>query len=104
MHVTWHSNGWRGPNQNGYTLDGDIHGRLETRFVNAIDLTTADVDGRLGAIYHQQGDLFDQVLSFLDASGRDAEAVYRMDKRDAFANPNDPAAPNYNTATGSAPG
>jgi hypothetical protein len=145
MHVTWHSNGWRGPNPNGYTLDGDIHGRFETRFVNAIDLAPADVDGRLGAIDHQQGDLFDQVLAFLDASGRDAETVYRMDRRKAFAdpndaeareytyahvangarflrdlvqrawsesatapgklpNPNDPGAPNYNSATGSVPG
>jgi hypothetical protein len=95
MHVTWHSNGWRGPNPNGYTLDGDIHGRFETRFANAIDLKPTDVDGRLGAIDHQQADLFDQVLAFLDASGRDAEAVYRMDARNAFADPNDAEAREY---------
>lgn len=89
LHVSIHSDGWRGANPNGYTHDRSIHGRFESRFVDAIGLTAADIAPRIGAPAHRQGDMFDAVLAFLDTSGDRLERVYQLEKRDGFANAND---------------
>lgn len=89
LHVSVNADGWRGANPNGYTRDRSIHGRFESRFVDAMGLTAADLAPRIGAPAHQQGDMFTAVLGFLDESGDRMERVYQLEKRDGFANPAD---------------
>lgn len=86
LHDSVNSDGWRGPNPNGYTRDRTIHGRFESGFVDAIGLTPTDIMPRIGAVAHRDGDMFDAVLRFLDQSGDRMEAVYRLEKRDGFRN------------------
>ncbi|WP_241213665.1 nuclease [Sphingomonas sp. ABOLE] len=89
LHDSVNSDGWLGPNPNNYTRDRSIHGRFESRFVDAIGLTPADIASRIAAPAHQQGDMFTAVLAFLDQSGDRMERVYQLEKRDGFANPAD---------------
>jgi hypothetical protein len=86
LHDSVNSDGWLGPNPNGYTRDRSIHGRFESRFVDAIGLSAADIAPRIGAPAHQRGDMFTAVLGFLDQSGDRMERVYQLEKRDGFAN------------------
>lgn len=105
MHASWHSDGWFGPNPKGYSRDGQIHGRFESKFVDAIDLKPEDIVGRIGAPGHQAGDMFDLVLAYLRKSGSKVEQVFAMDQRGAFADPNDAEARALvyaQTATGAA--
>ncbi len=90
LHTSVNSDGWRGPNPNGYTRDRTIHGRFEGGFVDAIGLKATDILPRIGAPAHEQGDMFDAVLRFLDQSGDRMETVYRLEKRDGFRNAADP--------------
>lgn len=89
LHDSIHSDGWIGPNPHGYTRDRSIHGRFESRFVDAIGLSVADVAPRIGALAHREGDMFDAVLAFLDRAGEKLETVYQLEKRDGFGNPAD---------------
>lgn len=89
LHVSVNADGWLGANPNGYTRDRSIHGRFESRFVDAMGLTAADLAPRIGAPAHQQGDMFTAVLGFLEESGDRMERVYQLEKRDGFANPAD---------------
>lgn len=89
LHDSIHSDGWRGDNPKGHTRDRTIHGRFESKFVDAIGLTDRDLVSRIGKPAHLQGDLFDAVLAFLDEAAGDLETVYRLEKRDGFSNPAD---------------
>lgn len=89
LHDSIHADGWLGPNPRGYTRDRSIHGRFESRFVDAMGLTAADIVPRIGAPAHRQGDMFDAVLGFLDQAGDRVEQVYQLERRDGFANPAD---------------
>ena len=89
LHDSVNSDGWRGPNPNGYTRDRSIHGRFESGFVDAIGLKAGDILPRIGAPGHREGDMFEAVLRFLDQSGDRMETVYRLEKRDGFRNPAD---------------
>ena len=86
MHDSVSSDGWRGPNPHGYTTDPTVHGRFESRFVDGMTLTAADIAPRIGRPGHASGDMFDAVLAYLDASGDKVGAVYELEKRDGFAN------------------
>ncbi len=90
LHTSVNSDGWRGPNPNGYTRDRTIHGRFESGLVDAIGLKATDILPWIGAPSHEQGDMFDAVLRFLDQSGDRMETVYRLEKRDGFRNAADP--------------
>lgn len=89
LHDSVNSDGWRGDNPRGYTRDRSIHGRFESDFVEAIALTPNDIAGRLPQLAHQQGDLFDAVLAFLDDAAAKMETVYRLEQRDGFRDPHD---------------
>jgi hypothetical protein len=89
LHDTIHHDGWQGPNPDGYTRDPHIHGRFESQFVDAIGLTDSDLVPRIGPPGHSAGDVFDLILAHLDESAASVKAIYKMDKRNAFANPND---------------
>jgi hypothetical protein len=85
LHDSIHSDGWRGANPKGYTADGTIHGRFESKFVDGIGLTVRDIAPRIGAPGHRSGDMFDAVLAFLDNAGDQVETVYKLEKRNGFA-------------------
>lgn len=85
LHASVNSDGWRGANPKGYTTDRSIHGRFESRFVDGIGLTVADIKPRIGAPGRRSGDMFDAVLAFLDRSGDRMETVYALEKRAGFA-------------------
>lgn len=89
LHDSVNSDGWRGPNPNDYTRDPSIHGRFESSYVNAIGLTAKDIVPRVPRPAHLTGDLFDEVLAYLDASGGQMEKIYQIDKRGAFTDPKD---------------
>lgn len=89
MHNSIHSDGWRGDNPNGFTTDRTVHGRFESRFVDGIGLTPADILARIGAPARLEGDLFDLILAYLDESGGMVEQLYRLEKRNGFANLSD---------------
>jgi hypothetical protein len=92
LHDTIHHDGWQGPDPNGYTRDHKIHGRFESQYVDAIALTEADILPRIGEPGHLQGDVFDLILAHLDEAGSNVEAIYKLDKRNAFADVHDPEA------------
>ena len=90
MHNSIHSDGWRGDNPDGFTTDRTVHGRFESRFVDGIGLTPADILPRIGVPARREGDLFDLVLAYLDESGDKVGEVYRLEQRDGFADFADP--------------
>lgn len=88
LHVSENSDGWRGNNPKGYTTDRTIHGRFEGQYVEKINLTEADVAGRIPEVSRQSGDLFDHMLAFLDDSYSHMEGIYRLEQQGALADPN----------------
>jgi hypothetical protein len=92
LHVTIHHDGWQGPDPKGYTRDPKVHGRFETQYVDAISLKEEDIVDRVGPPGHLTGDVFDSILTHLDESGSDVETIYKLDKRNAFADVHDPEA------------
>jgi hypothetical protein len=89
LHDTIHHDGWQGTDPKGYTRDPKIHGRFETQYVDAISLTEDDIAGRIGQPGHLAGDVFDSILAHLDEAGSNVEAIYKLDKRNAFADVHD---------------
>lgn len=90
LHDSVNSDGWRGPDPKNYTRDGSIHGRFESRFVDGMGLSTSDIAPRLGAPAHRDGDMFEAILAFLDESGAKMETIYILEKRNGFADYQDP--------------
>lgn len=86
LHDSVNSDGWLGNNPKGYTRDRSIHGRFESRFVDGMGLTAADITPRIGAPGHRSGDMFDAVLAYLDEAGDKMETVYQLEQRDGFSN------------------
>jgi hypothetical protein len=89
LHDTIHHDGWQGPNPSNYTRDPRIHGRFESQYVDAINLTEQDIAPRIGSPGHLDGDVFNLILAHLDEAGTNVEAIYKLDKRNAFADPHD---------------
>ena len=89
LHDTIHHDGWQGPNAKGYTRDPGIHGRFESQYVDAIGLTEEDLLPRIGKPGHLQGDVFDLIIGHLNEAGSQVEAIYQLDKRNAFADTHD---------------
>jgi hypothetical protein len=86
LHDSVNSDGWRGDNPKDYTTNRTIHGRFESQFVDGMALTVGDIAPRIGAPGHRTGDMFDAVLAFLNEAGDKMESVYKLEKRDGFAN------------------
>ncbi len=89
LHDTIHHDGWQGPDPQGYTRDPKVHGRFESQYVEAINLKESDIKPRLGAPSHLSGDVFDLVLAHLAEASTQVETIYKMDRRNAFADPAD---------------
>lgn len=89
LHDSIHHDGWEGPDPKGYTRAPNIHGRFESQYVEAIELKEDDIRPRIGPPGHLTGDVFDSILNHLDQAASHVEAVYALDKRNAFADPHD---------------
>ncbi|CAE1132852.1 nuclease [Xanthomonas euroxanthea] len=100
QHDSIHHDGWQGPNPNGYSTDPKVHGKFESDYVDKIALTPQDLLRRMPALAHQQGDVFEQILDFLDVGTARVEQVYRLEKAGAFddASSSDGRAMVYRTA------
>lgn len=84
MHASVHHDGWQGANPKGYTTDPRIHGRMESAFVDLIELSVSDIQGRLGAA-RALPDPFQSIVDHLNAAGGDIETVYRLEAAGAWA-------------------
>jgi hypothetical protein len=84
LHDSIHHDGWQGENPKGYTTDPRVHGRFESQFVDAIELSADDVrqDVPAAALLI---DPFDAILAHLDDAAARVEEVYQLDKAGAFA-------------------
>jgi hypothetical protein len=85
LHDSIHVGGWQGPNPHGYTTDTAIHGRFEGTMVRGMKLTDRDLAPKMGAPGHLTGDMFENVLAYIDESASRVESIYQLDKRGAFA-------------------
>lgn len=84
LHDTIHHDGWAGPNPHGYTTDHKIHSRFESGFVEKINLNENDIQSRMAAIGHLDGDVFDLILNYLRDSNTYVEPIYKLDQEHAF--------------------
>ena len=85
LHVSVQVGGWEGPNPHGYTTDTSIHSRFEGLMVRGMNLTERDLAPRMGEPGHLTGDMFENVLAYIDESATRVEPIYQLDKRGAFA-------------------
>jgi hypothetical protein len=83
LHDTIHHDGWQGADPKGYTTDPRVHGRFESQFVDAIKLTSDDIQRDVPAAV-ALADAFDAVIAHLDAAAAHVEEVYQLDKDGAF--------------------
>jgi hypothetical protein len=85
LHVSIHHDGWQGPNPKGYTTDPRIHGRMESAFVDLIELTPADIRERVGSP-KVLADPFQSIVDHLNAAFNEVETVYQLDLSGAWSN------------------
>lgn len=88
LHDTIHHDGWQGPNPNNYTREPQIHGRVESAFVELLQISEADLAPSIGAP-RVLADPFAAILAHLDDASLHVEEIYQMDARKAFANKDD---------------
>lgn len=86
LHDTIHHDGWQGDNPHDYTRDPRVHGRFESQFVDLIGLTDAELLPEMKNI-RVLDDPFAAILHHLDDASLHVEAIYQMDKRNAFSDP-----------------
>jgi hypothetical protein len=88
LHDTIHHDGWQGPNPHGYTTDHAIHGRFESKFVDSIELTEADLQP---LVSHEPArvltDPFAAIIQHLNDAATHVEQIYRLDQSAAFNDP-----------------
>ena len=94
LHDTIHHDGWQGANPKNYTTDPRVHGRFESRFVDAITLTSDDIQKDIPAA-KLLPDAFDAVIAHLDAAATHVEEVYRLDKAGIFEPDASTSSPEY---------
>jgi hypothetical protein len=85
LHDTIHHDGWAGDNPNNYTREPRIHGRMESQFVDLIELKTEDIQAQT-AKPKKLTDPFVSILAHLDLAATFVEEVYQLDKVDAWKN------------------
>jgi hypothetical protein len=84
LHDTIHHDGWQGDNPHDYTRDPRIHGRFESQFVDLIGLTDGELLPEMQKV-KVLDDPFAAILHHLDDASLHVEAIYQMDKRNAFS-------------------
>jgi hypothetical protein len=91
LHTTVHHDGWVGANPHGYATDHQVHGRFESRFVEAMMLEPSDVESQVPPA-RVLADPFAAVLAHLDTSATYVDEVYRLDRDGALKTGSNPEA------------
>ena len=91
LHISIHHDGWQGENPRGYTTDPRIHGRMESQFVDLVQVKAADLKPRIGkpVVYD---DPFDAIVAHYLKAGRLTEQVYEIDRQGGWTNKENQAA------------
>ncbi|MBV8730326.1 MAG: nuclease [Acidobacteriia bacterium] len=84
LHNSIHHDGWSGDNPKGYTRDPNIHGRFESRYVDLIEVTSADVVKYMGKDARHLDDVWKATLDHSLEARNSVEDVYRLDLGGAF--------------------
>ncbi|MBK9167972.1 MAG: nuclease [Bryobacterales bacterium] len=84
LHATIHHDGWQGPNPKGYSTDPRIHGKMESAFVDLMELKPDDIRERIGPAKHLP-DPFQSIVDHLDTAATDVERLYQLDLEGAWA-------------------
>jgi hypothetical protein len=91
LHMSIHHDGWQGANPKGYTTEPRIHGRMESQFVDLIELKSADLTPRIGkpVVYD---DPFQAVLDHFLKAGELTETIYQIDLAGGWTDKQNPQA------------
>lgn len=89
LHDSQHHDGWAGDNPKGYTRDPNIHGRFESRYVDLIEVTPADLAKYVGRQPRHFDDVWNAILAHSLEARESVEEVYRLDLRGAFEKKDD---------------
>lgn len=89
LHNSIHHDGWSGANPKEYTRDPNIHGRFESQYIDLIAVSEKDVNAHVRKEPRHLGDVWKAVLEHSIEARDSTEAVYRLDKRGAFASKED---------------
>jgi hypothetical protein len=84
LHDTIHHDGWSGPNPKDFTREPRIHGRMESQFVDLIELKAENVRQQVAAPKRLK-DPFVAILDHLDTAATFVDEVYALDKAGAWA-------------------
>ncbi|HJZ95069.1 MAG TPA: hypothetical protein VKE70_01095 [Candidatus Solibacter sp.] len=84
LHNSRHHDGWEGDNPKGYTRDPDIHGRFESRYVDLIEVTPAEVVKYMRKDARHPEDVWKATLDHSLEARNSVEDVYRLDLAGAF--------------------
>jgi hypothetical protein len=90
LHDTVNANGWKLPNPKGYSTKGTIHEDFENVLVNNMKLSEQDLLARMPPPAHLDGDVFDNVIAFLDKSAARQEDIYKLDKAGVLMDASNP--------------
>lgn len=95
LHATKHHHGWVGPNPNGYTTNGSIHSLIDggyfrkTGGIKAEPLIGKMRTAKIVGDPLKQGDLFRQIMIYLESTEKEVEPLYQMHKRGGFSGDGD---------------
>jgi hypothetical protein len=84
LHNSIHHDGWSGENPKGYTRDPNIHGKFETRYVELIAVSEADLMQYVPKEPKHLGEVWKAVLNHSLEARDSTEAVYQADLRGGF--------------------
>lgn len=93
LHVSVHHDGWQGPNPKNYPTDPRIHGRMESRFVDLLQVQAAHFAAKIRRA-ERYPDPFSAVLEHVAKSFAKVEDVYRIDQRNQWSDKEDAEAVN----------
>jgi hypothetical protein len=94
LHTSIYSNGWSGPNPNGYTTEHRIHALFESVFVGA-NVKIGDVAPLVDAKPVLLGDVFTDYLAYLHHTNSFVEKTYQLEKAGAFTGAGTPEAKTF---------
>ena len=89
LHNSIHHDGWSGDNPKGYTRDPNIHGRFESRYVDLIEVTAADLGKYMRRDARHLDDVWQATLDHSLEARDSVEDVYRVDLRGGFEKKDD---------------
>jgi len=90
LHTSIYSNGWSGPNPNGYDTGNTIHALFESSYVKA-NVKPEEIAPLVTAAPVLIDDVFTQYVAYLRQTHTHVEELYRLEKDGAFTGVGTPA-------------